>query len=195
MNRTRGSSSDRCVRTSCSGSTHPNGTYRRPGWYRCPASRETMVTSASTRRATRLATMVPPVPPPTTATRGSIVLPRLAHDEPCESRLVDDAEKLMPRLLAPLGDVAPAAGVARQHLDDLPHAGFADRPDQFHQGTRAIAAPRVDRSVDLRLLQLDCHDRCLLDEQRDFALLRFLDELADADDVIDDGVEIIFGHV
>src|SRR5690349_10515627 len=110
----------------------------------------------------RLATSVPPTPPPRITMRftglpSAVSQPAIIR---ASVRLLDDnlvepvagghADEPMPRLRDPLRDVHLRAAVGRQHDQDVARRRLADAADQFHERARAEAAARVDRPGDRR---------------------------------------------
>src|SRR5690606_12988229 len=117
--------------------------------------------------ASRLAVTVPPTPPPTMTTSSTVppppssaagpaaLRPRLSrgssadllHHEAGDVPVLLHCQQPVPRLLHPLGDVGLGAPVAGQNRHHLPLLRRLEGPDEFHQGTRAGAAPSVDFPV------------------------------------------------
>src|ERR1044072_5126266 len=94
----------------------------------------------------RLATSVPPTPPPrTTISAGIGASPRLAHDEPRVPVFGLELDQLVLCLRDPRGDVGLRALVAREHLVHLADLTGPDRADQRHQRTGARHAACIDR--------------------------------------------------
>src|SRR5579864_6516914 len=106
----------------------------------------TTVTWASRRSSllSRLATSVPPTPPPRTTMRAGMASPRLADEVARVAVLVDDLDQLVLGLGHPRGDVGARARVAGPHLDDVTEAALADGADQREQRAGAGHAACVD---------------------------------------------------
>src|SRR4051794_8496844 len=112
----------------------------------------------------RWATGAPPPPPPMIRTRSTTGLPSLLDDDLVVSVLRVDRDEPMAGLGDPQRNVGRRAAVGRPDGDDVADLALADAPDELHEGSRAKAAPRIDRSGDGRRVggrkNRCCHRSC-----------------------------------
>src|SRR5215472_6565737 len=127
----------------------------------------TVASIGSRWRARRLATMVPPTPPPTIMTCWGILLPPsstlvgFTRDEAGVSLLRERADKFVPGFLYPGRDIFGGPRVAGQHSQHTAHRQRLHAANKLHEGPWAEAAARIDLFINRDLFQI-WHENQLL---------------------------------
>src|SRR5947207_4841650 len=130
----------------------------------------TVASMGSRWRARRLATMVPPTPPPTIMTCWGIILPPSStlvgfpRDEARVSLLRERADKFVPGLLYPGRDIFGGTRIAGQHSQHTFYRQGLHAANKLHEWPRAEAAARIDLFINHDISQF-WHGNRLLSSQ------------------------------